>query len=43
MPLMTVEHPRDALTREQKAMLAEDLTKVILMFEGGVDDPGRAR
>lgn len=39
MPLMTVEHPRDALTRDQKAMLAEDLTKVILMIEGGVDNP----
>lgn len=39
MPLITVEHPRDALTREQKAALAEDLTHVIVQIEGGVDTP----
>lgn len=39
MPLMTVEHPRGALTAEQKAALAEDLTQVILQIEGGVDNP----
>jgi phenylpyruvate tautomerase PptA (4-oxalocrotonate tautomerase family) len=39
MPLITVEHPRGALTREQKAILAEDLTHVIVQIEGGVDTP----
>lgn len=39
MPSMTVEYPRGELTPAQKAMLAEDLTHVILEIEGGVDNP----
>jgi phenylpyruvate tautomerase PptA (4-oxalocrotonate tautomerase family) len=39
MPMITVQHPKHALTTEQKATLAEDLTHVILIIEGGVDNP----
>jgi phenylpyruvate tautomerase PptA (4-oxalocrotonate tautomerase family) len=39
MPMMTVQYPKDALTPEQKAALAEDLTHVILVIEGGIDNP----
>jgi phenylpyruvate tautomerase PptA (4-oxalocrotonate tautomerase family) len=39
MPMMTVQHPPEALTSAQKDMLAEDLTQVILQIEGGADTP----
>lgn len=39
MPMMTVQHPHDVLTPDQKGVLAEDLTQVILQIEGGADTP----
>jgi phenylpyruvate tautomerase PptA (4-oxalocrotonate tautomerase family) len=40
MPLITVDYPTGSLTPEQKAQLAEEMTKVILEIEGGADTPG---
>lgn len=39
MPMVTVQHPRGALDAAQKAELAEALTHVLLVIEGGVDTP----
>lgn len=39
MPMMTVQHPPEALSATQKDALAEDLTQVILQIEGGADTP----
>lgn len=39
MPMMTVQHPPEALSQAKKDKLAEDLTKVILAIEGGADTP----
>lgn len=39
MPMITVQHPPEVLTQEQKDVLAEDLTRVILEIEGGADTP----
>lgn len=39
MPLITVQHPPEALDQSQKDDLAEVLTKVILEIEGGADTP----
>ena len=38
MPLMRVTHQRGALTPEQKARLAEELTHAMLIAETGVDN-----
>ena len=37
MPLITVEHPAGQLSPTQKAVLAEDLTRILLEIEGGGD------
>lgn len=43
MPLVQVTLPKDSLTAEQRDALAEEMTCVLLMIEGGVDNPnGRA-
>lgn len=39
MPMMTVQHPPEALDQAKKDALAEGLTKVILAIEGGADTP----
>jgi phenylpyruvate tautomerase PptA (4-oxalocrotonate tautomerase family) len=39
MPLITVQHPPEALNQAKKDALAEELTKVILEIEGGADTP----
>lgn len=39
MPMVTVQYPQGALDAEQKAALAEDLTHVLLIIEGGMDNP----
>jgi phenylpyruvate tautomerase PptA (4-oxalocrotonate tautomerase family) len=39
VPMMTVQHPHEAITPDQKDTLAEDLTQVILQIEGGADTP----
>jgi phenylpyruvate tautomerase PptA (4-oxalocrotonate tautomerase family) len=40
MPLATVHYPRNAITPDQKAKLGEELTRVLLMIEGGQDTEG---
>jgi phenylpyruvate tautomerase PptA (4-oxalocrotonate tautomerase family) len=40
MPLVTLHHPKNSLTPDQKAQLGEELTNVLLMIEGGQDTPG---
>lgn len=40
MPMLTVDHPKGALSRDQKDQLAEELTHVLLEIEGGQDTPG---
>ncbi|WP_293900201.1 hypothetical protein [Phenylobacterium sp.] len=43
MPLVTVEYPAGQLSAPQKAVLAEELTALMLEIEGGGDTPfGRA-
>ncbi|OQW60418.1 MAG: hypothetical protein A4S17_00550 [Proteobacteria bacterium HN_bin10] len=39
MPMVTVQYPKGALTPDQKARLAEDMTHVLLVIEGGQDTP----
>ncbi|MBL0923979.1 MAG: tautomerase family protein [Sphingomonadaceae bacterium] len=39
MPMITVETPNGTLTTAQKSALAEKLTHVLLMIEGGADTP----
>ena len=39
MPMMTIQHPPEALDQIKKDELAEALTKVILAIEGGADTP----
>lgn len=39
MPMITVQHPHEALDPERKDALAEELTQVILQIEGGADTP----
>lgn len=40
MPMLTVDYPKDSLTRAQKDQLAEEMTHVLLEIEGGQDTPG---
>lgn len=43
MPMICVDYPSGQLSDEQKASLAEDLTRILLEIEGGGDTPfGRA-
>ena len=43
MPLITVEYPAGQLSGDQKSELAEELTRILLVIEGGGDTPyGRA-
>lgn len=43
MPLVQVNLPKNSLSSEQRAQLAEEMTSVLLLIEGGVDNPeGRA-
>ena len=39
MPLLRITHQRGAFTEAQKAALAEELTHVMLIAEGGADTP----
>lgn len=39
MPMVTVQFPQGQLSPEQKAALAEDMTHVLLVIEGGMDNP----
>jgi phenylpyruvate tautomerase PptA (4-oxalocrotonate tautomerase family) len=43
VPLVRVHLPRNSLSAEQRTKLAEEMTSVLLLIEGGVDNPqGRA-
>lgn len=37
MPMIRIFHPEGAITREKKDRLAEQLTQLLLMIEGGID------
>lgn len=39
MPMVTVQYPKGGLTPAQKNVLAEELTHVLLLIEGGLDNP----
>ncbi len=39
MPMITVDYPKGKLSSQQKDVVAEDLTQVILQIEGGADTP----
>ena len=39
MPMITVDYPKGKLSPQQKDVVAEDLTQVILQIEGGADTP----